>query len=48
MKSDHYFYAQESDTFSFIRVPYVIVHDKQYVGIDTPAPLLYVDLLSRL
>ena len=48
MKSDHYFYAQESDTFSFIRVPYVIVHDKQYGGIDPTAKLLYGDLLSRM
>ncbi len=48
MKSDNYFYAQEADTFTFIRVPYVIVHDQKYAGIDPVAKLLYGDLLSRM
>lgn len=48
MRSDDYFYAHEADTFSFIRVPYVIVHNKRYADIDPTAKLLYGDLLSRM
>lgn len=48
MRSDDYFYAHEADTFSFIRVPYVIVHNKRYTDIDPAAKLLYGDLLSRM
>ncbi|MEG2421543.1 MAG: replication initiator protein A, partial [Oscillospiraceae bacterium] len=46
MNQDFYFYRQEADSYSFIRVPYALVQD--YKEIDPAAKLLYGVLLSRM
>lgn len=43
-----YFYGQEADSFSFYRIPKVLITDVHFKGLSTDAKLLYGLLLDRM
>lgn len=48
MKQDSYFYRHEAEHYAFLRVPYALLHEERFRGIDPVAKLLYGALLSRM
>lgn len=43
-----YFYGQQSEVFSFYRIPKVILTDERFWNISTDTKLLYGILLDRM
>ena len=44
----NYYYGDESDQFSFLRIPRQLITDKKYKGLSTDAKLLYGLMLDRM
>ena len=43
-----YFYGGQSDTFSYYRIPRLLITGQQFKGLSTDAKLLYGLLLDRM
>ena len=43
-----YYYGDESNQFSFFRIPRQLITDKKYKGLSTDAKLLYSLMLDRM
>ena len=43
-----YFYGGQSDTFSYYRIPRLLITGRQFKGLSTDAKLLYGLLLDRM
>ena len=48
MPDFEYFRAEESDQFSFFRIPKALFTEKEFQGLSTDAKLLYGILLDRI
>ena len=48
MADFEYFRAEESDQFSFFRIPKALFKEKEFQGLSTDAKLLYGILLDRI